>query len=131
MLDRVLHIGHLTGPERPVLRAPAIGDELDGHRVVVQRACATLLERDDQATCLQQSQVMHDGHAPHLEGRRYLAHGEPWLSPQQVEDPPPRRMPQGIEHLGHVVEDGREAGRRVRHMLKNIYILACAASPSA
>ncbi len=48
--------------------------------------------------------MMHHSDPADREVFRQHAHGHPRCTPQEVEDPPSGRMPQGIEHLGHVIE---------------------------
>lgn len=122
MFNRVLHVGHLARPEATVLGGPAIVDELNRHRVVVQLPSAPLLERHDEAARLELAQVVHHGDPPHVELLGHLADQHPGRRPEQIQDPAPGRVTQGVEDLGHVVERRGWARRRGRHMSKNINI---------
>lgn len=81
-------------------------DELDGDWVVEELPYASLLEGDDQAALLEDAEVVHHGDARGVELRRELADAAPGAQAEDVEDATSRRVAEGIEDLGHVVESG-------------------------
>jgi len=122
VFNGVLHIGHLARPETAVLGGPAVVDQLNRDRVVEELAGATLLERHHQPARLELPQVVHHGDPPDVELLCQLADQHPGRGAQQIEDPAPGRVTQGVEHLGHIVEGGGGRGAGGRHMLKYINI---------
>lgn len=116
MFDRVLHIGHLARPETAVLGGPAVVDQLNRDGVVEELTGATLLERDDQAARLELPQVVHHRDPSDLELLRQFADQNAGRGSEQVENPAPGRVPQGVENLGHVIEGGGKGWTRIGHM---------------
>ncbi len=75
--------------------------------------------------------MMHHRDAPDVEGLGDGPDAQARRGPEQVQDAPPRGVPQRVEDLGHVVEGRGRAGGALAHMSKNIDILSAARkSPS-
>ena len=89
------------GPRLRVFAHPSVVDEPDRDGIQEVQLLAPASLRHDEAGLLEDPQVLHDAEARHRQTLLQRAQRLPVFLKQLVEQPPARRVGEGLEHRVH------------------------------
>src|SRR4051794_11554876 len=106
LLQFLLELAEAGGPRFGVLADPPVVDQPDRDGVEEVQLLPATFARDHEPRLLQLLQVLHDPEPGHVEALLELAQGLTVFAVELVEQAPPGRIGQRLEHLVHASKIG-------------------------
>ena len=103
MFGRVFDEAETIGPIGAKAVNQALMNGLDRHHIEIKPPRASILLADQKPSLFKNFEMVHDGDAADIKRFGELAYAVSWMIADQIQDPPPRLMREGVKDQIHII----------------------------